>query len=155
MVSAWVNKKHSLGRHDAREVQNTWRSFQGWQRPAPERSRKPTYRQYDRESRAGCNATWCLRVVWPAEVSWIQKPVVVLHLSDLLLVLSQGDDDGVNDATETQRASAKHHKTKILVVARNHRKSCSCSVPGTTARAHLALLTGVTVRVSHDSRPHS
>ena len=44
LVSAWMDKFPSLGRHGARKLPNTWRSLQDWQLHSPGRSRKPWVR---------------------------------------------------------------------------------------------------------------
>ena len=44
LLSAWMDKYPSFGRHAARKMPKTWRSLQGWQRLSPCRSRKPWVR---------------------------------------------------------------------------------------------------------------
>ena len=40
LLSVWMDKYPSFGRHGARKLPKTWRSFQGWQYVSPGRSRK-------------------------------------------------------------------------------------------------------------------
>ena len=89
LVSAWVNKNPSLGRHDAGA------EYLGKLQTLEEAlaansmigNRVPAAMLH------GASASW-----GPAEVSRIKRNVVVFHLSDFLLFLSEGDD-GVNAAT--------------------------------------------------------